>query len=467
MPRRLLLALALCAPLAVPSVAVAATRWVSPTGTAAQDCKTSATACDLVTALEGVAGNMPTKGDEVVIAAGDYTVASQIAFGTTQLDVHGAPGARPVISGPGAIFNGAGGKLHDLEIHAGGTFALLMSAAAIDHVVVRGTPGAGGMLCQCYYGSIANSLFVGGPGGTGAGIVGVLTNGGTATETLRNVTVISQTVGVPAIRLHHVGATGSVTFTAANVIAYNTAGGVDVTADDPLSQITLTHSAFATSVGNVFDGGGTVSARPLFVDAAGGDFHPAAGSPTIDAGIDDPLDGTSDLDGATRSVGTAIDIGAYEFQPPAAPPGDGGGTPPGTTPPPSGTPPSGTPSTGEQKTPPRLDVRVKAVVLDRRHGRGMLAVRCRAKADDHCAVRGKITARVRDAHGKRHTRTLATVAGTLAGGHGGKLRVALTAVGRRLLAPGHTLKATLTASVRGAGGKTSVRKPLKLRRARR
>ena len=58
---------------------------------------------------------------------------------------------------------------------------------------------------------------------------------------------------------------------------------------------------------------------PVFVDAANGDYREAAGSPTIDAGIADQL-GPLDLAGNTRVLGSAPDIGAYEFVPPPAVP---------------------------------------------------------------------------------------------------------------------------------------------------
>jgi hypothetical protein len=57
------------------------------------------------------------------------------------------------------------------------------------------------------------------------------------------------------------------------------------------------------------------SAPPLFVNAAAGDYRPAAGSPTIDAGSTDQI-GTLDLAGNPRTLGAAPDIGAYEFVPP-------------------------------------------------------------------------------------------------------------------------------------------------------
>ena len=51
----------------------------------------------------------------------------------------------------------------------------------------------------------------------------------------------------------------------------------------------------------------------LLVDAANRDFHPIAGSPTIDAGTNEyaPAD---DFDGIARPVGGAVDIGPYEYK---------------------------------------------------------------------------------------------------------------------------------------------------------
>ena len=51
----------------------------------------------------------------------------------------------------------------------------------------------------------------------------------------------------------------------------------------------------------------------LLVDAANGDFHPVAGSPTINAGTNQyaPAD---DFDGTARPVGGGIDIGPYEYK---------------------------------------------------------------------------------------------------------------------------------------------------------
>jgi hypothetical protein len=60
---------------------------------------------------------------------------------------------------------------------------------------------------------------------------------------------------------------------------------------------------------------GTLRVDPLFVNYrpdGGGDYHLTSGSPAINAGTSQgaPAD---DLDGGSRPVGGAYDIGPYEF----------------------------------------------------------------------------------------------------------------------------------------------------------
>ena len=54
------------------------------------------------------------------------------------------------------------------------------------------------------------------------------------------------------------------------------------------------------------------TALPVFADSG---YHQALGSPTIDKGGSDASIGTNDLDGHPRKIGSAVDIGADEFDP--------------------------------------------------------------------------------------------------------------------------------------------------------
>jgi hypothetical protein len=63
---------------------------------------------------------------------------------------------------------------------------------------------------------------------------------------------------------------------------------------------------------NVFTGTRTISADPLFVDAAAGDLHLSSTSPCVDAADPDTFL-TSDIDGDLRPVNQGFDIGADEL----------------------------------------------------------------------------------------------------------------------------------------------------------
>jgi hypothetical protein len=74
----------------------------------------------------------------------------------------------------------------------------------------------------------------------------------------------------------------------------------------------LANNDIEATTGTAVSATGTLHVHPAFV--GNGDFHLAASSPLIDAGINDPAGGLAplDLDGAPRVDGTMVDLGAYE-----------------------------------------------------------------------------------------------------------------------------------------------------------
>jgi hypothetical protein len=108
---------------------------------------------------------------------------------------------------------------------------------------------------------------------------------------------------------------------ARNVIARGGPGGHGLEAFSASSgataTITVGHSNWlgASTQGakaSIVEGAGNQSSAPAFVNAAAGDYREAAGSPTIDAGLSELIDGPLDVDGDPRQIGKT-DIGADEF----------------------------------------------------------------------------------------------------------------------------------------------------------
>jgi hypothetical protein len=411
-----------------------AVRYASPTGKSTSNCQTLATACDLLTAVHGVGGNEPASGEEVIVEPGAYGVSSEpIDPGAAKMIVHGVAGMpRPVITAhEDEAFYGANELTLDyLDIEEqGSSQALGLSGATLERLLIRGTPDEN-VLCQCYDGTVRDSVIVALPGGKG-GAIGLHSNGGTSNETLWGDTIYSESATAAAIELDQVASSGALELGVYDTIAVNSAGGHDVKASAH-GTIKLKDSDYAspTGVGSITDEGGHVTAPPLFANAAGGDFHELAGSPTIDAGLASAEDGTLDYDGNARTAGAAPDIGAFEYQPPAAPPPAGTGSTSGTGQSGSG---QATPiGKALPPTPPQITLHAGTVAVNARTGVAKVAATCVAPGASSCTLNGTVVlprSLFEPARPHKHPRgtvTIGTVSGRLTAGATGELTVKLS-----------------------------------------
>jgi hypothetical protein len=318
------------------SVASATTRYVTPNPAPGADCLSPATAC----ALNASTSN-GGPGDELVVLPGDYMVGTEQLNSLNSGDVHGVAGQpRPRIFSTyefSAWTVGSFGTpptitFRHIEIHTTGSSGISVTglgATTVEDVVATATGGpSAGCAPAAGTGStitIKNTICRGVNRGIGSTCAGC----NSTSITLRNVTAIGDTYGI-AFEAAAGGSTSDFPVSATNVIARHTTGtGADVRAQAGSTNsdvvITLANSNYETeeealcttppctaTVTNPGSGTNQTTA-PAFVDVAGGDFHQALGSPTINAGTNDLANGTTDIDGQDRQIDGTTDIGADEL----------------------------------------------------------------------------------------------------------------------------------------------------------
>ena len=311
--------------LAAPSAASAAKRYASPSGsgTGCTAPNTSPGPCDLTTAITGPGANPM---DEVIVEPGNYTVTTELED-TIPLVIHGVSGApRPAVTVMGSYglqINNAGTTVRHLGIIGGsGAGFALNAGGTIDDVIVRGSPtGIAACTFRTFDTVLRNSVCWGPSGlyqyGNGGG--GVLRR-----YTLRNDTLIGGANGM-GLALGNNSGGYNAEIDAFNVIARG--GSADVRAGTDSSaqsgaNVVLTHSNYAKTTVTGTNASvtppttsGNQTAFPVFVDLAHGNFRERFNSPTVDAGLNDALNGPTDADGRPRKIGPATDIGAYELPP--------------------------------------------------------------------------------------------------------------------------------------------------------
>lgn len=334
--------------------AAAATRYAAPGGTGKDPCADPARPCSVFTAADREAPRSTLRaGDVVELAPGTYYAEIEGDFGfiaTVSLPegvtVRGEPGkARPVIilrdneTGEGAFSVPTGAEVADVEIRnqGGHGSAIDVSGGTVERVVARSRVGN---TPTCYFvsGTMRSSACVNSGGGAAIG-TDVLPGDSISRSFLRNSTFVA--TGPGSIGMDFIYYSGKAEIDAIGVLVEGEEKDVVAralkgdTAAIPgygpsaaaTVKIELQASSYATIKSEPAGAGrasitppgtkGNITVTPLLAD---GNLHQLPGSPTIDKGAIDGTSAVLDLDEQMRTMGGAVDIGADEFAPFAAPP---------------------------------------------------------------------------------------------------------------------------------------------------
>lgn len=316
--------------LLAPTAAQATTRFVAPTGSGSA-C-TAGSPCAIAQGINGAAA-----GDEVRVFPGSYTVNERM---DTQPDVtvRGTSSAADTIitstvsaAGQPGLWLAARSSLSDVTIrrNAGGTFVVYATdGARIERAVVEALAGGGQAIrlgpggtiridSTVAYAKESAAILASGPSASADGEIHAR---------LVNVTAVSDIIAALSV--------GSGTNRASTVEVVDSiiagAGAADLRTNQNgqsafPAKVLLRNSfvrlaPFETAevppfVSTPIDRGGNSPLAPVFVDRAGRDLRPAAGSPTIDASPTLLPSLALDVLQRPRLLGAGLDAGAYEYLP--------------------------------------------------------------------------------------------------------------------------------------------------------
>ncbi|TMM11221.1 MAG: hypothetical protein E6G00_05370 [Actinobacteria bacterium] len=313
--------------LAVPASALASQRFASPNG-AGTACS-SAHPCRITTAI-----NNAGAGDEVILAPGNYgspasRIATSLSNGSANLNIHGVAGRpRPQIFSSGDFplsVYGSGDIVRHIAIDGSGSansgsLNVIGNGDLAEDFVAYASAQRG---CQANHTATLRDGVC--RSSSGAGVLCSTVLAPTPGVTLRNMTILSS--NGRAIDVES-ATSRPVTVTAINTIARGGGGASDLyvlSGENANATLNVSHDNFATEStevqastsgqATIADDGTSQSASPLLASPAAGDVHELFGSPTINAGRTSPANGAFDVYGNPRTVGTATDIGAAEFNP--------------------------------------------------------------------------------------------------------------------------------------------------------
>jgi Ca2+-binding RTX toxin-like protein len=335
----------------VAAAPASAIRYAAPTAQGSGNCSSAANACTISNAVEGGGGvPFPPSGEEIVVLPGTH-VLPDVLLPSGTLNIHGQDGSpRPTLRLSGVFSNAvvssltSPGTMRHLRIEGdnlGTTVATVNADGAAIYsdleVVSTGTTQVGIVL---HNGALLRDSAVRVVDHTAG--VAVRVSQGTTNKLLNVTGVANAGTDAVAASVYDFGSGGNETWKLTVVNSILDGGSKDLVAEgsnvgDNIT-IDVRNSNYAVGAAQAFgshlnDLGGNQATAPLFANFAGGDFHEVFGSTTIDAGTTDPQLGSTDMDGESRTMGTAPDMGADEFVP--VPPG-GGGSDTGTPPPPPG-----------------------------------------------------------------------------------------------------------------------------------